>query len=297
MIRVAVTGASGFLGGYLVEAMLERGWEVVAVVRDTTRAETLIRSGVRVCQADLRERQALASAFAGVDVVIANAALVVPKAGEDFFETNVAGTENVCRAAAAMGVRRLLLVSSVSVYSGRGPDLSEDTPRVEPTTVARRKKPYDVSKALAEAVAEQIVEELNLRLTIVRPGFVIGVGDRFQPLFRKLVCGRIAWIPYWVRVPLVSAGDVAEAIVRCLERPSTEGATYNLVGPDASWADVARAWEQAGGPIARFRLPLPIRLRHGFNCSRAHTDLDWQPLGLIGALQAPLAGERGSETP
>jgi hypothetical protein len=74
--KVAITGATGFLGGYLVDTLLARGAHVVAVVRNPDKAASLSRRGVEVRRADLADRQALELGFKDVDAVISNAAVV-----------------------------------------------------------------------------------------------------------------------------------------------------------------------------------------------------------------------------
>src|SRR5688572_832122 len=92
---IAITGATGFLGGYLVENMLSRGAHVVAVVRSPQKAEALARRGAEVRRADLAEPEALEVAFRGVDAVVSNAAVVSFGNAEEMMRTNIEGTRNV----------------------------------------------------------------------------------------------------------------------------------------------------------------------------------------------------------
>ena len=115
-MRALVTGANGFLGRHVVNALLARGIEVRAMVRPAARLEALgWPSSVEVFRADLRTSRELATAFEGVDVLIHLAAVV--SGGEDAqFAGTVVGTERLLDAMAASACRRLVLCSSFSVY-------------------------------------------------------------------------------------------------------------------------------------------------------------------------------------
>src|SRR4030095_10907000 len=73
--RIAVTGATGFLGRYIVDVLLGRGTHVVGVVRNPSRVPELAAKGVELRKADLAEPDRLAAGFVGVDAVVSNAAL------------------------------------------------------------------------------------------------------------------------------------------------------------------------------------------------------------------------------
>jgi dihydroflavonol-4-reductase len=116
--RVAVTGATGFLGRYVVEALLGRGSRVVGVVRNPGRVPALA-ARIELRAADLADPRALAAGFAEADAVVSNAALFSLRNArwEDHQRANVEGTTNVFDAAAAAGVSRIVHVSSVAVYA------------------------------------------------------------------------------------------------------------------------------------------------------------------------------------
>src|SRR5947207_883548 len=99
---VAVTGATGFLGRYLVDVLLARGARVIGVVRNPGRVPGLAARGVELRQADLGERDGLARGFAGAQAVVSNAALfsLRNRSWEDHQRANIQGTENVFGAVA-----------------------------------------------------------------------------------------------------------------------------------------------------------------------------------------------------
>lgn len=123
--RVAVTGATGFLGRYLVRVLRGYGAQVIAVVRSPDKASMLQQPGVEIRYGDLDDRGSLTAAFDGANAVVSNAALIAFGRGhrDALIESNLAGTSNVFEAAADAGVQRATMVSTATVYvkHRRGP--------------------------------------------------------------------------------------------------------------------------------------------------------------------------------
>src|SRR5262249_62087875 len=117
---------------------------------------------------------------------------------------------------------------------------------------------YRVSKLLGERAARRLAAQYSMALTVVRPGQLYGAFDAILPTIRRLLHGPIAFIPYGLRIPMAYGRDVARAIVRCLEKDDTIGATFNLTGPDRPSQDFPPAWGEAGGPLPKIRLPRPF---------------------------------------
>jgi nucleoside-diphosphate-sugar epimerase len=287
--RVAVTGATGFLGRYIVDVLLARGAHVVGVVRNPDRVPALARKGVELHRADLAEPERLAAGFAGADAVVSNAALysLRNQSWEEHQRTNVTGTRNVFDAVAAAGVERVAHVSSVAVYGlGARGRVTEERPPLPDATRRTLFNAYPVSKAASERVAWAAAREHDLALTTVRPCTIYGAYDpNFTPLFRRLVGLPVTLMPVYLRIGLVYAGDVAEAIALALERPTSIGHAYNTTGDRESTWDLASAWREAGGRAAWLMLPLPLPFTMHFDSSRARSDLGWRPRPLVEGLR------------
>src|SRR4051812_40781576 len=130
VVETLVTGATGFIGPHLVSALLANGHRVRILAlagEDTTLLEKL---GVVVHRGDIRDAKTLTAPFAGVDTVFHLAAahgLWRPR--QEYYDVNVSGTENVCRAAAVAHVRRLVHMSTWTIYGfGAGRPVTEDFP-------------------------------------------------------------------------------------------------------------------------------------------------------------------------
>src|SRR5437762_4314088 len=161
---VAVTGATGFLGRYLVDGLLARGARVIGVVRNPGRVPGPAARGVELRQADLGERDGLARGFAGAQAVVSNAALfsLRNRSWEDHQRANIQGTENVFGALADAGVRRVVHVSSVAVYRAHRPRVAEDAPQLTPDTRRTLTNAYSVSKALSEQLAWRLAARYEI---------------------------------------------------------------------------------------------------------------------------------------
>ncbi|MEZ4445654.1 MAG: NAD(P)-dependent oxidoreductase [Polyangiaceae bacterium] len=300
--EVAVTGATGFIGRYLVDALVGHGLSVVAVVRDLERAAPLARDGVRLAKADLSDRAALTEAFTGVAAVVSNAAVVSigNHRREVLVATNVEGTENVMRAAAAAGVARVVQMSSAVVYRPkRGHHYHEDDPLRDRSDWGTRLSDYAVSKACAERAAWRLADELGLALTTLRPHTVFGAFDRhsFTRWLKRFMAPPVSLFPTRLYLPPIYAGDLAEAVALALRKTEAEGRAYNIAHePDRhSYWDLMEAYRRAGGAVPRLVVPVPVPMRRRFSVDRAKEELGLSPRPLEAAFRDML--EREAQLP
>lgn len=291
--KIAITGATGFLGGYLVDKLRARGAHVIAVARNPEKARALLAPEVEVRTADLADRKALADAFAGVDAVVANAALISFLRPEQTYATNVQGTRHVFEAMAQAGVKRAISISSASAYPA--------SPRLRregmPLRRSRSRMPwavYGASKAQAEELAWQLAATYGIALTTFRPCGISGARD---PLLMGALSrvGRwpIAPLPVFTRIGVVHADDVAEAVALALERPEVaSGKAYNLQGNTVSLWRVAEAYRNAGGRMPRLRIPVPLPFLLRYDDSLVRRELGWSPRALEPICQDAVASGR-----
>ncbi len=297
---VAVTGATGFFGAHIVEALLERGLRVRAVVRNPDRLPALGRMrGVEIARADLLDREALEAAFRGVDAVVGNAAMATPsvKGWEENYLPNKVGTENVLDAMERVGVSRYLHISTIGVYDipptrlfGRRP-FAEDHPLV---TLKHRYLvgAYRVTKALAEQVAHDRCGLYGMDLTILRTSATYGYRDpTVLPAVRRAM--KLPFLPApRLAFSLVYAGDAAAAVAEAVEREQAVGKTYNVAGaPENTLHTLLDAWQRVTGQRTRLvSFPAPIRIM--FDSSAAARDLDFVNRPMEEALREVLEKER-----
>jgi 2-alkyl-3-oxoalkanoate reductase len=309
--RILVTGASGFLGGHIVRRLSSAGVAARATTRLMLRAQPL--PAIEWIQCDLGKEEELRCALAGVETVFHCAALAGPPGSlEEYEEANVKGTLRLARLAAETGVKTLVYISSLSVYSspkGRTPYLDE-TARYDPRAADRGV--YTQSKLLAEkALLDYVSLHDKPRVIVLRAGTIYGPGaklpiGRFQlPSTNKrpIIAGSRR-----VPMPLVYVDNLIDAMLAAAGRDLRTGSIYNVVdSAEVDQGDVARTLSEVtqgeSRPVflpysvvwmlmlgvdvltllrrrklgtARFRLHRTLANMR-FKCSAARKDLEWQP--------------------
>lgn len=247
-----VLGASGFVGAAAAEAANQAGWQVRGAGH---RRPVGCADAVGV---DLADPKSLRVACRGADVVIHAAGLVhvrrSAERGADFDAVNVRGTAAVVEAAAAVGVRRVLIVSSVSVYG----DTTSLAAAVDETAPCRPTTRYARSKLAAEAVGAEAAASAGLEVVVVRLATVYGPGDpgNVARLMRIIDRGRFIWIGTGEnRKTLIHVADVGRALTVAAVLGGPSG-TFNLAASPVSMACVVGELARAlGRSIPRIRLP------------------------------------------
>jgi nucleoside-diphosphate-sugar epimerase len=214
--RVAITGATGFIGRHLTAHLVSRGTAVRAIQRPESRQDAPDEATVVRAALDAR---ALGPAFADVDAVVHLAGVVSSTRERDFDEVNVEGTRAVARAAAAANVP-VIHVSSLAAAGPAPPSAPRgegDAPR--PVTA------YGRSKLEGERV---LAAEAGLRWTILRPGVVYGPGDRAMlPLFTFARRGILPLVGHATAAyTFVYVDDIVRAIVAALDQPQRQDTMF-----------------------------------------------------------------------
>lgn len=191
-LKIALTGATGFVGRAVVFALLAKHYQVSALVRDLTKANLPFE--LRSVQGDLQNGAALDDLTKGADVVIHVAGVTGALTRNDFFAANEQGSRAIADAAARNGVKRFVHISSLAA---REPELSI----------------YGGSKSAGEAAVETFRAKMSV--VILRPPAVYGPGDRGTlPLLRSLTQS-FAVIPSssMSRFSLIYVDDLARIIM------------------------------------------------------------------------------------
>lgn len=221
--KVLVTGASGFLGGRIVECMQQAGVvEPVAGLRRWTRAARSARFGGEIRLCNLEDKSELADALTGVDSV-------VHCAKTDDRDSIVEGTRNLLQESKARGVNKFVFLSTAEVY---GPDSQgdiEETQSLEPTG-----RIYGDSKLEAEQVCLEFAEQ-GIDVKILRPSIIYGPFSVSWSIdmAKRLLSGK--WGTFGKHgegyANLVYVDDLVQAIWLCLIQ-ETEQRVFNINGPE-----------------------------------------------------------------
>src|SRR5258705_13089902 len=174
-MRILITGATGFVGGHLVEACQRRGWHVTALARPSSDTKALEAAGVAIIRCDPTDAAGLRQALVDTDVLV-NCAAKIGDWGphEDYIKANVENLRILLEACKGQALSRFIQLSSLGVYAAKnhyGAD--EATP-----PAAAHRDGYSHSKALAEKLILQYERDFGLPAVIFRPGFIDGPRDR-----------------------------------------------------------------------------------------------------------------------
>ncbi|BAM88858.1 putative UDP-glucose 4-epimerase [Bradyrhizobium oligotrophicum S58] len=257
-MKALVTGANGFLGRHVVNALLARGIEVRAMVRPATRVEPLgWPSSVDIVRADLRTSRDLADAFENVDVLIHLAAVV--SGGEDAqFAGTVGGTERLLEAMSGTACRRLVLCSSFSVYDYTATrDVLDETSPLQQTPDVYTRGGYTVAKWWQERVTRRYVEKHGWDLTVLRPGFIWGREHGYLAALGQQIGRHHVVIGPLTRIPMTHVENCADVFALAAADARARGQTLNIVdGPgEQVWTYLSDYLSGSGE--RGLRLPVP----------------------------------------
>ena len=242
--KVLITGASGFIGGRLLDALLESGSDVVAVRRSESPQSDRGRS-VTADYASIAELEQLMEAEKP-DYVLHVAGVTKGRSYEDFWRGNVMPTCNLLSALRRVhpGLKRFVLVSSLAAYgpSSLSHPLQESDPR-------RPIEHYGKSKLEAEQAIEQ--ESASISWTIVRPAGVYGPGDvDYFNLFKSAALGWNAFFGNRQReMSLIYIDDCVRGILQAAHHPACVGKGYFLETQESL------TWEELQDQIVRIVQP------------------------------------------
>ncbi|MDY6781614.1 MAG: NAD-dependent epimerase/dehydratase family protein [Cyanobacteriota bacterium] len=266
MKTVLVTGATGFIASHLLPVLHEQGWRVIAALRRPFPSPPPI-PWVEVVVGEIDGETSWQKALEGVDAVVHLAARAHILRDEDeaaeseaeFMRVNREGTANLVRCAIAAGVGHFVFVSSIGAMA------TLSSQRLTEASPCRPDTPYGRSKLQAEQVLRRLAQGSGMTWTILRPTLVYGAGNPGN--MEQL----IAWVRSGLPLPLagvdncrsfVYAGNVADAIARCLTHPQAANQTFLLSdGQDISTPQLIRLLAKGANVPCRLVSVPPKALR------------------------------------
>ena len=251
-MKYFITGATGFIGGYLARQLREAGHEVIAVVRNPAKAQTLSQLGVTLHQGDVTEKESMRKPMSGVDGVfhVAGWYKVGVRDKSQAYAINVEGTRNVLELMKELNIPKGVYTSTLAVNS--------DTHGVEADEsyhfTGKHISVYDQTKAEAHDIAVKMIKE-GLPLVIVQPGLVYGPEDT-SSVRTSLIQYLTKKLPVMPKQTAFSWGyieDIAHAHWLAMEKGKV-GENYNICGPTYTFIDALKVANEITG----IRLPMAV---------------------------------------
>jgi nucleoside-diphosphate-sugar epimerase len=302
--RVLVTGAAGFIGRHLCEALVRDGEHVVAAIRsgdDRRRLPKQVREALVFFESgNIGETTNWSAGLVNCDVVVhlAGRAHVINDEARDplaeFRAVNVQGTLNLARQAALHGVKRFVFISSIGVNG----DASSGPPFDE-STVPSPQSGYAISKHETELALWEFAAGTEMEIVVLRPPLVYGPGapGNFEKLV-KLV-RRVRLLPFGsIRNSrsFIFIGNLVDAITVCTRHPAAAGQTFLVSdGEDVSTPELVKRLAQTmGRPVHIVAFPVLLLKTVGWltgnsgavrrlvdslviDSSKIRRDLGWTP--------------------
>ncbi len=238
-IKVLVTGANGFIGSHLTKGLLDKDYDVNALVRKTSNLGELGQinnKNFKLVYGDVTDYGSLLKTTKDINAIIHLAGVIHQVNVEDsfYYDINVKGTENILKACIEnkIKLKKFVHCGSVACYGNlKDPDstiLDEAYPS-SPENI------YGKTKYESEVVAFKIAKEHNIPLTVIRPGRVYGEGDYTLKPLLKLIKKRLFFhvgsdkcymMPVYI-------DDLVNAFILALENPKAAGNAYIITGEEA----------------------------------------------------------------
>jgi len=261
-MKILITGASGFIGSFVVEEALRRGLEVWAAVRKTSSRAYLTDPRTHFIELNLASEEQLREALKPhqFDYIVHAAGATKCIHSSDFYRVNTDGTRNLARAAVATQpkLRRFVFISSLSVYGAireeepHQPILATDTPR--PNTH------YGKSKLQAEQILFAMLPQLPL--VVLRPTGVFGPREKDYAMMIDSIRGHIDFAAGFRRqdITFIYVRDLVQAIMLALEKDVVGQAFFLSDGKVYTSRDFSDAIHERLGRPFLLRLKAPLWL-------------------------------------
>jgi len=254
VLKVLVTGANGFVGSHIVEALLSSKYCVVCPVRETADLKWIKGLPISYKYGDLDDKNFLEKIVRDVDIIVHCAAVVRAVSKDEYFKVNVGITKNLCEIVLKTNckLKKFIFISS---QAAMGPSASADSKKI--TDKENPISDYGLSKLVAEREIRKMFYE-KVCYTILRPATVYGPRDKDIFIFFNLVYRHLRPVTVVKRLlQLVYVKDVADSVLACLENRKTDNNTYYLADSAVyTWSELGKIISSSAG-VKTVPIPIP----------------------------------------
>jgi len=256
-MKMFITGATGFIGTHLVKRLAQTEHELICLVRNTSKVDSLKELGVTIITGDVTDKHSLLEGMKGCQLVInlANVYSFWEPNKKIYADVNVEGTRNVMECALETGISKVVHVSTVGIYGK-----PTDSPFTEESLVGPvRFSQYFQTKYEGDLIAWELYKKRGLPLVMIYPAAVLGPGDSkatgqyIKDLINRRLPARVFEdsILTWVHVR-----DVAETISRALEKENNIAEKYLVGKHQLTMREINEMISEISGvPLPKIHLP------------------------------------------
>jgi len=264
-MKVLVTGGTGFIGKHVLFRLKKTGHSIRCLVRKTSDTSIPEKAGAEIITGDVTDRASVKQAVSGTDAVIHLANIYefwIPHK-KDYYAVNVEGTRNVLEESLDANISKVIHVCTLGAYG-----VPEDKPFTEESVPAKKRTSlYFETKYQGSQIAWKLHAEKDLPLVMVYPSAVTGPGDN-KPSGRYVHGMAKGKMPAQVFLKSVltwvDVRDVAEVIVRALEKEGNIGEKYFVGAEMLSFAEFNKYISNASGvSLPRIKMPSWMAMMNG----------------------------------
>ena len=250
-MKIFITGSTGFIGTYLIKRLSETKHELRCLVREKSDTRFLKESDAKIFIGDITDKSTILKGMEGCDCVIHLASSFIFWASNNrvFEDVNVTGTRNIMESSLETGISKVIYISSIGVYGNAEWPITENTP-----VGTKCYSKYLRTKYKGDLIAWKLYEERKLPLVVIYPSGVIGANDpkACGQYIKNFALGRMpAQILTKIYFPFVHVKNVADGIVKALEKENNIGEKYILSAENITFGDFNKMISE----ISKTRLP------------------------------------------
>ena len=235
MPKVLVTGATGFLGSRLATRLIAEGYRLRALARRQSDVGALTKAGVEIAFGDLGDEPSVLAAVKGADIVV-HAGAGTSGTAQASETATIQGTRNILQACRVNGVKKLVYISSCSVYEAAGyEDRQVVTEEAQLERFPLRRGHYTAAKRQAEALVTETMGQGDRATVVLRPGALYGPGAEVYTRMIGVSLARRIFVVFGDReseLPLLHVDNAVDAIAECLRNRAADNQVFNVVDSD-----------------------------------------------------------------
>lgn len=258
MSNIFLTGANGFIGSHIVEKLTKAGHNCKGLVRKTSDLAFIKDFNIELVYGDISDIELLKKYIGNSEIVIHIAAFASDWGPyKKFYDSNVAGTQNVAKAAAECHVKRLVDISTTAMFGFGKLGLDENSPYTK--TIFH----YTETKRLAEEWLREFSKTTDMEVTFIKPGNVYGTRDRIfmEKYCEALIDGKGGYVDNGRKLTCPTyVENLADAVVKACFEPKAKGEAFIITdGIDISWKEFTdKLADELGVKRPKMSIPFPI---------------------------------------